>query len=208
MTTRILLADDHTMFRQALVTFLKSNPRLELVGQAGDGEEAWRLIQTLRPDVTVLDIAMPGLGGLDVARRNAEAGYPTRIVMLTMHSDHRLALEAADAGADGFVSKDDTLEELATAINTVMACGTFVTPSLRSVLRGQQRSSQGTVVLSAREREVLRLIAEGRSSKEIARAFDISPRTVDTHRKHLAEKLGVGSVAEMARYAVRVGLVD
>jgi DNA-binding NarL/FixJ family response regulator len=207
MSTSILLADDHTMFREALIAFLETKPELQLVGQVTNGLDAWEAIQTLRPDVTVVDITMPGISGLEVASKNTDAGYLTRIVVLTMHNDHRLALEAREAGAEGFVLKENTLEELVTAIDTVMAGGSFVSPSLRGVLRGLRNNKQATVLLSAREREVITLIANGNSSKEIAREMDISPRTVDTYRKRLAEKLGVGSLAEMVRYAVRVGLV-
>lgn len=208
MTTRLILADDHTMFRQALEAFLECKPELELLGQATNGLEAWEMIQTLRPDVAVLDVTMPGLNGIEVARKNADAGFLTHIVVLTMHNDQRLALEAQDAGVDGFVLKENTLDELVAAVETVMAGGTFVTPTLRVVLRGFQRRGQGVVLLSQREREVLTLLAQGNSSKQVARKMDISPRTVDTYRKRLGDKLELGSLAEMVRYAVRTGLVE
>ena len=207
MPTTILLADDHTMFREALVAFLSTKPQLQLIGQATNGADAWQLIQDLQPDVAVVDITMPGLSGIDIARNNSAAGNRTRVIVLTMHNDHRLAQEAQQAGAKGFVLKENTLEELVTAIQAVMAGGTFITPSLRSVMRSARVSGQTIHALSARERQVLSLIAEGNSSKEVARAMDISPRTVDTYRKRLAEKLEVGSLAEMVRYAVRAGLV-
>jgi len=207
MPITILLADDHTMFRQALVAFLSSKPDIELIGQAINGDDAWQQIQTLQPDVAIVDITMPGLSGIEIAEKNADAGFPTHVVVLTMHNDQRLALEAHVAGAEGFVLKENTLEELHTAISTVMAGGTFVSPPLRSVLRANQRSTHPTVLLSARERQVVTLIAEGNSSKQIARVMDISPRTVDTYRKRLGDKLEVGSLAEMVRYAVRAGLV-
>jgi len=127
--------------------------------------------------------------------------------VLTMHNDHRLALEAQEAGANGFVLKENTLEELITAIDTVMAGSTFITPSLRSVMRTLRANGQTVHQLSARERQVLALLADGNSSKEIAREMDISPRTVDTYRKRLADKLEVEGLAEMVRYAVRTGLV-
>ena len=207
MPTTILLADDHTMFREALVAFLTSKPQLQLLAQATNGDDAWRLIQELQPDVTVVDITMPGLSGIDIARNNVEAGRPTHVIVLTMHNDQRLALEAQQAGVDGFVLKENTLEELITAIDTVMAGRTFITPSLRSVMRTLRASGQTIHQLSDRERQVLSLIAEGNSSKEIARTMDISPRTVETYRKRLGDKLGVASLAEMVRYAVRAGLV-
>jgi len=207
MTTKILLADDHTMFRQALVAFLTSRPELELLHQATNGIDAWEQIQALRPDVAILDITMPGMSGIEVTRKNSDADHLTRIVILTMHNDHRLALEAKEAGADAFVLKENTLEELVTAIESVMKGGNFVSPSLRSMLRAHTHNGQTTILLSTREREVITLIAEGNSSKEIAREMDISPRTVDTYRKRLGDKLGLGNLAEMVRYAVKAGLV-
>lgn len=207
MPTTILLADDHTMFREALVAFLSTKPTLQLLDQTTNGDDAWQLIQELKPDITVVDISMPGLSGIDLARANTDADHPTRIIVLTMHNDQRLALEAQQAGAHGFVLKENTLEELVTAIDTVMAGSTFTTPSLRSIIRSHSASGQIIHQLSARERQVLVLIAEGNSSKEIARTMEISPRTVDTYRKRLCDKLGLRSVAEMVRYAVRMGLV-
>lgn len=208
MSTRLILADDHTMFRQGLEAFLQCQADLELLGQATNGDQAWEMIQGLRPDVAVLDITMAGLSGIEVARLNAEAGFLTRIVVLTMHNDQRLALEAQEAGVDGFVLKENTLDELLTAIATVTEGGSYVTPTLQVVLRGLQRRGQGVVLLSERERQVLTLLAGGNSSKQVARAMEISPRTVDTYRKRLGDKLEMGSLAEMVRYAVRVGLVE
>jgi len=207
MPVTLMLADDHTMFREALVAFLSTKPKLQLLDQATNGDDAWQLIQQLKPDVAVVDITMPGLSGIDLARNNIEAGHPTRIIVLTMHNDQRLAMEAQQAGADGFVLKENTLEELVTAIDTVMAGNTFITPSLRTAIRRTGINGQTLHQLSDRERQVLSLIAEGNSSKQVARAMDISPRTVDTYRKRLAQKLGLGSLAEMVRYAVKVGLV-
>ena len=143
MPTTILLADDHTMFRQALVTFLTSRTELQLLEPATDGNQAWQRIQQLQPDVSVVDITMPGLSGIDIARNNADAGHPTRVIVLTMHNDARLAQEAQQAGADGFVLKENTLEELITAIDTVMAGGTFITPSMRSAMRNQRVNEAG-----------------------------------------------------------------
>lgn len=207
MPTTILLADDHTMFREALVAFLSTRPNLQLLDQTTNGDDAWQLIQELKPDITVVDITMPGLSGIDLARANVAANHPTHIIVLTMHNDQRLALEAQQAGADGFVLKENTLEELVTAIDTVMSGKTFITPALRPFMRTQRAGGHAVHQLSTRERQVLSLIAEGKSSKQIARAMNISPRTVDTYRKRLSEKLEVDSLAEMVRYAVKIGLV-
>ena len=207
MPITLLLADDHTMFREALVAFLATKANIQLLGQTTNGDDAWRLIRQLKPDVSVVDITMPGLSGIDLARNNIEDGHPTHIIVLTMHNDQRLAAEAQQAGADGFVLKENTLEELITAIDTVMDGNTFITPSLRSAMRSTRINGQALHQLSHRERQVLSLIAEGNSSKQIARAMNISPRTVETYRKRLGEKLQTGSLAEMVRYAVRVGLV-
>ena len=208
MSVRLLLAVDHTLVRQALGSFLGVSPRLQLIGQASTGREAWEMIQRLQPQVTVLDIGMSGLNGLEIARKNARSGFRNRIVMLGACSDARLFAESIEAGAKGFVAKDCSLDDLVSAINTVMDGKTYVSSTLSSALRrGLRRGDRTTGVLSVREREVLTMIAEGKSSREIAVACGISPRTVDTHRTHLAKKLGVETLAEMVRYAVRVGLV-
>jgi DNA-binding NarL/FixJ family response regulator len=209
MPISVIVADDHAIFRQGLVALLQMAEDLELLGQAGNGREAWERIEGLKPDVAILDIAMPAMTGTEVARRAVAAGLPTQTVLLTACNDPRAAMEAQQAGAAGYVIKDDVFEELIMAVQTVVAGGTFMAPALRSKLRElkQQGRSTGSA-LSAREREVIRLIALGKTGKQIARLMELSPRTVDTYRERLMDKLQAHTVADVVRYAVRAGLVD
>jgi DNA-binding NarL/FixJ family response regulator len=203
----VILADDHAIFRQGLAALLQSEADIALLAQAADGAEAWGLIESMRPDVAILDLSMPQLSGIEVARRVEAAGLDTRIVLLTMHDDPSAVLQAQETGVAGYVLKDNSFEELVQAVHSVGAGGTFVTPSIRARLRALQREGRPAVPLSPREREVIRLIALGNSSKEIARIMVISPRTVDTYRSRSMEKLGLHSMADVVRYAVQAGMV-
>jgi len=208
MQITAILADDHAIIRNGLAPLLNAEHGVELLGEAANGREAWELIETLGPDVAILDVSMPEPTGIDIARKIVRAGLKTRVVLLTMHADPGAVLEAQEAGAAGFVLKDNTFEELLIAIRTVAAGGTFVTPSIQIKLQELQRGGRGSALLSAREREVIKLIALGHSSKEIGRIMGISPRTVDTYRNRLMQKLGLNSLAEVIRYAVRTGMVS
>lgn len=208
MTTTLILADDHDIFRQGLASLLNVEQELELLGQACNGREALKLIQSLEPDVAILDVSMPEMSGIEVARKTVNTGLNTHVVLLTMHEDPCAVLEAQEAGATGYILKDNSFEELVIAVRTVVAGGTFVTPSIRKKLRDLQCHGRVAVQLSKREREVVKLIALGKSSKEIARVMEISPRTVDTYRKRLMDKLDLHSLADVVRYAVRVGMVS
>jgi DNA-binding NarL/FixJ family response regulator len=208
MAISVILADDHIMFRQGLTPLLEAGHGLELLAQATNGREAWELIEALRPDVAIVDISMPELTGIEVARKSVNAGIRTRVVVLTMHEDPSAALQAQEVGAAGYVLKDNTFEELVIAVRTVAAGGTFVTPSIQAKLRELQRHGRATTLLSQREREVIKLIALGHSSKEIGRLIGISARTVDTYRNRLMDKLGLNTRADVVRYAVRTGMVS
>ena len=208
MSTRIVLADDHAIIRQGLVPLFEAEPDMEILAQTGNGREAFKLIDTLRPDVAILDISMPEMTGIEVARRVVDAGLDTQVILLTMHEDPSAVLEALEAGVSGYVVKDNSFEELVQAVRVVVAGGTFVTPSAQKKLRKLQSQGKSTASLSQREREVLKLIAQGLSSKEIARTMDISPRTVDTYRKRLMDKLDLHTLADLVRYAVRTGMVS
>jgi DNA-binding NarL/FixJ family response regulator len=203
----VILADDHAIVRQGFAALLQAEPDIALLGQAGDGEAAWRLIETLQPDVAILDLEMPKATGIEVACRVEDAALETRVVLLTMHDDAASALQAQEAGVAGFVVKDNSFEDLVMAVRSVAAGGTFVTPGIRAKLRAFQRNGPPPAVLSPREREVIRLIAGGKSSKEIGRVLAISPRTVDTYRNRLMDKLGLHSVADVVRWAVERGMV-
>ena len=208
MTTTIILADDHDIFRQGLASLLNVEQELELLGQACNGREAWEFIQLLKPDVAILDVSMPEMTGIEVARKTVNAGLNTHVVLLTMHEDPCAVLEAQEAGAVGYILKDNSFEDLVIAVRTVVAGGTFVTPSIRKKLRDLQCYGRVSIQLSKREREVIKLIALGKSSKEIARLLEISPRTVDTYRQRLMSKLALNNLADVVRYAMRTGLVS
>lgn len=207
MPITVIVADDHAIFRQGLASLLQAEADIALLAQAVDGAEAWGLIESLRPDVAILDLSMPQLTGIEVARRVEAACLDTRVVLLTMHEDPSAVLQAQEAGVAGFVLKDNSFEELVQAVHAIAAGGTFVTPSIRAKLRALQRNGRPVVALSPREREVIRLIALGNSSKETARILGVSPRTVDTYRNRLMEKLGLHSLADVVRYAVQAGMV-
>ncbi len=207
MPISTILADDHAIFRQGVAALLQAERDVELLAQANNGTEAWELIQSLHPDVAILDVSMPESTGIDVARRVETEGLDTRVVLLTMHDDPSAALQAREAGAAGYVLKDNSFEDLVRAVQTVAAGGTFVTPAVRAKLSALKRSGRTTVALSPREREVIRLIALGNTGKEIANAMYISPRTVDTYRNRLIDKLQRNSLADVVRYAVQTGMV-
>lgn len=208
MTTTILIADDHDIFRQGLAALLDAEDGLVLLSQAGNGREAWEHIKSLEPDIAILDINMPDMTGIEVTRKTVDAGLKTQVVLLTMYEDPSTVLEGQEAGAFGYILKDNSFEEMVTAVQTVVCGGTFVTPSIREKMQKMKRDGQSAVQLSKREREVIKLIALGKSSKEIARILEISPRTVDTYRKRLMDKLGLKNLAEVVRYAVRLGVVS
>ncbi len=204
---RLLLADDHAIFRQGLLRLLQAWPEAKVVGEAADGREAWELIQTLQPDVAILDIEMPQMSGIEIMQHVQKEKLPTRIVLLTMHDEPALALEAERFGVHGYVLKDNTFEELLKALKKVAAGRRYISPSVVDNLLAFRLESGGAT-LSAREREVLKLIASGLSSKAIARTLNISPKTVETYRNRLMSKLDLHSVAELVRYALRVGLLS
>ncbi len=207
MPLGIVLADDHAIVRQGLASLLLAEPDIALLAQAADGEAAWQSIQAHRPDIAILDLSMPRATGIEVTRRVEAAGMRTRCLLLTMHDDPSAALQAQEAGAAGYVLKDNSFEELVLAVRSIAAGGTFVTPSVRAKLRALERNGQRPMALSPRELEVIRLIAAGHSSKEIGRALAISPRTVDTYRNRLMKKLGLHSVADVVRWVVQRGMV-
>jgi DNA-binding NarL/FixJ family response regulator len=207
MPISTILADDHAILRQGLATLLRAELDVQLLGEAANGETAWRLIATHQPDVAVLDLAMPGASGLALARRIESAGLATRVVLLTMYANPANVLEAERTGVAGYVLKDSLFEELILAVRTVAAGGTFMTPAVRAKLHALRRNGHAPPALSAREQEVVRLLSQGQSSKEIARALGVSPGTVETYRRRLMQKLDLHSATEVVRWAVEGGLV-
>ena len=207
MPIGVIAADDHAIFRQGLAALLQAEADIALLAQAANGAEAWGLIESLRPDVAILDLNMPQLTGVEIARRVDAAGLDTRVVLLTMHDDPSAVLQAQEAAVAGYILKDNSFEELVQAVRTVAAGGTFVSPSIRAKLSALRRTGRPAIALSPQEREVIRLIALGNSNKETARIMAISPRTVDTYRSRSMDKLGLHSLADLVRYAVQAGMV-
>jgi DNA-binding NarL/FixJ family response regulator len=212
VSTRILLADDHRIFRDGLRTLLAAYDDLEVVAEAEDGLEALRLAHELAPDVAVLDISMPGLNGIEVTRRLGSELPAVKAVILSMHSDRRFVLEALRAGARGYLLEDEGILELVAAVRTVRAGQVHLCASVsEQVIRDYvslAEADAGSVfaLLSAREREVLQLLAEGLTTKAIADRLNLSAKTVESHRKALMDKLEIRSIAELTKYAIREGL--
>ncbi|MCA9726917.1 MAG: response regulator transcription factor [Candidatus Eisenbacteria bacterium] len=214
MKVRILLADDHKMFRDGLRPLLEHHRELTVVGEASDGQEVLTLVERHTPDLVVLDVSMPGLNGVEAARCIKEKHPGVRIAMLSMHADRRFVLESLKAGANAYLLKDDAFEELVRAIPRIMAGQIVLAESIGERVIQEYLSlvaeTPGSAFarLSPREREVLQLIAEGRTTKEIAAAHDVSVKTVETQRKQIMDKLDLHSVAELTKYAIREGLTS
>jgi DNA-binding NarL/FixJ family response regulator len=211
MAVTLVLADDHRIVRQGLRALLATEPDVRLLGEAADGLEALRLVERLKPDVLVLDLMMPALGGLEVARRVAAEVPRTRVVILSMHANEAYVAEALRAGASAYVLKESGAEELLRAVREAAAGRQFLSPAISQqavtdYARRAAPSSDPLATLTDREREVLCLTAEGLSGSTIARRLFISPRTVETHRANLMRKLGVHNQRELVRYATQRGI--
>ena len=206
--TKILIADDHPIFRKGLCEVIAEDPALRVVQEAGDGAEALRLITELRPALAILDIHMPKLSGLQVIRSLWERQFPVKIILLTMHEDALLFNEAMNLGVVAYVLKENAAADLLKAIRCVLDGKTFVSPSLSDLLlrRAQQsdalrREKAGLELLTATERRILKLIAEDKTTKEIAEALAISTRTVDTHRQNISHKLNLSGSHSLLKFA-------
>lgn len=210
--TRVLVADDHTLVRAGIRALLESIDGVQVIAESGDGHETLDLIALHLPDVALLDIGMPGLNGLEVAKRVRQAAHRTRIIILSMHADPSYVTQALRAGAVGYLLKGASVEELPLAIKAVMRGETYLTPKVsRSVvdafLRDTGETADPLAGLTARQREILQLVAEGHSTKEIATRLDVSVKTVETHRARLMERLDIHDVAGLVRFAIRAGLI-
>jgi DNA-binding NarL/FixJ family response regulator len=210
--TTIFIADDHAIFRHGLRQLIEKDPGFEVIGEAGDGPSALAAIERLGPRVAILDIDMPGMDGLAVAATARDRRLPTAIVCLTMHSDARFLNAALNAGAMGYVVKDGALVEIVECLKAVAAGRPYVSPQLTThlITRHAQASATakampGIEALTEAERKVLRLLAEFKTTKEIAGALSISPRTVDRHRSNMAEKLGLSGSHALTKFAVTHG---
>jgi DNA-binding NarL/FixJ family response regulator len=211
---RILLVDDHSMFREGLRKLLETNPDFHVVAEASDGRQAVELAQEYNPDVVLMDVSMPGLNGVEATRKIINVQPQTKVVGLSMHTDRRYPSELLRAGASGYLPKDGSFDELERAVRAVCAGEVYLSPRLMSNYNGNGDGSgeNGSATafdrLTAREREVLQLMAEGQATKEIAATLHVSVKTVETHRRQIMEKLNIYSVAELTKYAIREGLTS
>jgi DNA-binding NarL/FixJ family response regulator len=213
MYIRILLADDHKILREGLRSLLEKYEEFDVVAEADNGGNAVKLASIYKPDVVVMDVAMPGLNGIEATRRIISEAPDAKVIALTMHSERRYVVEMLNAGASGYLLKERAFEELVDAIREVVAGNIYMSPPVVGLVLGEyvhkQLSEENTIfsILTPREREVLQLIAEGRSTTQIALDMGISTNTVDTHRQHLMDKLNIRGIADLTRYAIREGII-
>jgi len=216
MPLRILLVDDHEVVRRGLSVLLRARPDWEICGEASNGREAVLKTQKLNPDIVVLDIGMPDLNGLEATRQIAKAKPDTRVLILTLHDSDTLVQEVLNAGARGFLLKSDAARDLVTAVEALKNNKTYFTPKVASmVLEGYLRKKNGVgaedpaprAKLTPREREIVQLLAEGKSSREVADALGLSVKTAETHRANIMRKLNLHSVSDLVMYAVRNNIV-
>jgi len=207
---RILLADDHAVVRQGFKMILDAQPDMEIVGEAGNGREAVDLAEQLRPDVVVMDVAMPELNGIEATRRLASSVPHARVIALSMHKDSVYVREILRAGARGYLLKDSGAADLVAAIHAVASGESYLSPAVsNAVLDDYRRHVTNPIdLLTSREREVLQLLAEGKTNKEIAGVLNLSVYTVDAHRGRIMEKLNLHSINDLVRFAVRNGLIE
>lgn len=214
MKTRILLADDHSLLREGLRRMIDAEDDMEVIGDATDGRTAEQLAARLAPDIVLMDISMPGLNGIEATRRIRSGEKAPRVIALSMHLERRMILEMLNAGASGYLLKDCLFEEVLTAIRTVSAGSTYLSPRITSIVLKDyvHRISKDDLAvlssLSAREREVLQLIAEGKKMRDIAGLLHISIKTAEFHKQKLMEKLDIHTIAELTKFAIREGLTQ
>jgi two-component system response regulator NreC len=211
---RVFLGDDHTVGRQGHRRILESAEEIEIVGEAGDGRTAIDLVQKLRPHVVVMDVAMPELNGIEATRQIVKRIEGTKVLVLSMHGDDVYVRQALKAGARGYLLKDSEDLDLIKAVKAIKAGGSFFSPPVSKVVlsgylgdKADGDLDDGVARLTDREREVLQLIAEGKTNKEVAHALTVSINTVETHRKHIMEKLDLHNTAELVRFAIRTKMV-
>ena len=214
MVTKIILADDHRIMLEGLRTLIRSQPGMTVVGEAEDGQTAVELALELLPDIVVMDITMPGLSGIDAASRITSESGNTKIIVLSMHADKMYVIKAFKAGAKGYLLKKCAFNELICAIQTVSDNGVYISSGIANIvienfIRSLSNSrSLVSSILTDRESEVLKHIAEGKSTKEIALSLYVSAKTVETHRKKIMDKLEMHSIAALTKYAIREGLTS
>lgn len=210
--TRILLVDDHAMFRAGMKALLEDEPSLTIVGEAGSGDEAVDQVRALKPDVVIMDLSMPGSNGIEATRRIAALGFDTKVLVLTIHDEEEYLVPVVEAGASGYLTKTSADRDLIDAIKIVSRGEVYLPPRATRLLLQRYKEAEGEERaglhdLSAREQEVLALTAEGFSSREIGQKLFISPKTVDTYRSRIMHKLGLSHRSELVHFALRVGLL-
>lgn len=214
MSVRILVADDHKIVRDGLRSLLEKTPDMEVVAEGEDGRTTAQLARKLRPDVVIMDVAMPGLNGVEATRQIIATVPGVKVVALSMHSDTMYVSGMLSAGASGYLAKDCAIDELIGAIRTVMANKVYLSPDVAEVLAEDyvrqlsMTDSSVSSILTGREREVLQLVAEGRTTKEVASWLNVSVKTVETYRQRIMHKLGIHTIAELTKYAIREGLTS
>ena len=214
MTIRVLLADDHKIFRDGLRTLIDKETGMEVVAEAENGRKAVKLAEKLAPNVIVMDVTMPDMNGVEAARKILAGLSHVKVIGLSMHSDRRFVLGMLETGASGYLLKDCAFGELATAIRKVTTGHTYLSPGIADVVvkgylgKAHPSSLKTHARLSPREREILQLIAEGLSAKEIAAHINVSSKTVETHRRNIMEKLNMYTIAGLTKHALREGLVS
>ncbi len=214
MSTRIILADDHGIMREGLRALLEKQPGIEVIAEAGNGRTTVELSRELKPDVVIIDISMPDLNGIEATRQIVAESPGVKVIALSMHSDRKFVREMLSAGASGYMLKDSAFEELDKAISTVNDNQTYLSPGVADTVvkdylgKIVTDNSAASIALTNREREVLQLFAEGKTTKQIASLLCVSIKTIETHRKQIMDKLGLNSIAELTKYAIREGLTS
>jgi two-component system, NarL family, response regulator NreC len=215
MSIRIILADDHAVLRHGLSKSFQNEKDMEIVAQAKDGRTTVELVRELSPDIVIMDIGMPDLNGIEATRKITKDFPQTKVIALSMHSSKSFIMEMFKAGASGYLLKDCEFDELVNAIKTVIDNKTYISPSISNVvvessLLNSSKKKDGSAfsVLSQREREVLQLMAEGKTTKQVAKRLHISPKTVEGHRMRIMDKLKIDSIAMLTKYAVQEGLTS
>ncbi|MGB1656546.1 MAG: response regulator [Longimicrobiales bacterium] len=209
---QILLVDDHVMFRAGIKALIQADERLDVVGEASSGDEGVDKVRELKPDIVIMDLSMPGSNGLEATRRIAALGLNTSVLVLTVHAEEEYLVPVVEAGASGYLTKTSADTDLLEAIKVVARGQVFLPPKAATLLLRRYKDAEGEEAaglkdLSSREQEVLALTAEGFSSREIGQKLFISPKTVDTYRSRIMDKLGLSHRSELVRFALRVGLL-
>jgi two-component system response regulator NreC len=214
MRTKIILADDHKIIREGLRSLIEKQPDMEVIAEAQDGLMTVNLVQKLKPDVVIMDIGMPEMNGIDATTKITTEYKTVKVIALSMHSDRRFVMQMLKAGAAGYLLKDSAFEELVSAIHAVITKQHYLSQKITDVVVQEylqnlpRNESTVFTVLTAREREVLQLIAEGKSTKQTASVLNVSVKTIETHRQQIMEKLDMRSIAQLTKYAIREGLTS